>query len=34
MQSFYLAWTKKLQKLQQLVGELSGSNLPQPVTGT
>ena len=43
MRSFYLAWTKELQKLQQpvgestskilpqLVGELAGSNLPQPV---
>jgi predicted nuclease of restriction endonuclease-like (RecB) superfamily len=43
MRSFYLAWTKKLPKLQQpvgesakkilpqLVGELAGSNLPKPV---
>ena len=43
MRSFYLAWTKEPQKLQQpvgestskflpqLVGELAGSNLPQPV---
>ena len=43
MRSFYLAWTEELQKLQQpvgesipkilpqLVGELAGSNLPQPV---
>ncbi len=31
MRSFYLAWTKELRKLQQLVGELTGSNLPQPV---
>ena len=43
MRSFYLAWTKETQKLQQpvgestskilpqLVGELGGSNLPQPV---
>jgi predicted nuclease of restriction endonuclease-like (RecB) superfamily len=43
MRSFYLAWTKELQKLQQpvgestskilpqLAGELAGSNLPQPV---
>ncbi len=43
MRSFYLAWTRELQKLQQpvgestskilpqLVGELAGSNLPQPV---
>ena len=43
MRSFYLAWTKELQKLQQpvgestskilsqLAGELVGSNLPQPV---
>src|SRR5258708_39666998 len=43
MRSFYLAWTKELQKLQQPVGEstskilsqpageLAGSHLPQPV---
>jgi predicted nuclease of restriction endonuclease-like (RecB) superfamily len=43
MRSFYLAWTKEVQKLQQpvgestskilpqLVGELAGSNMPQPV---
>jgi predicted nuclease of restriction endonuclease-like (RecB) superfamily len=31
MRSFYLAWTRELQKLQQPVGELAGSNLPQPV---
>ena len=43
MRSFYLAWTKELPKLQQpvgesavnilpqLVGDLAGSNLPQPV---
>jgi len=43
MRSFYLAWTKELQKLQQpvgestskilsqLVGELAGQNPPQPV---
>ena len=31
MRSFYLAWTKDIANLPQLVAELDGVNLPQPV---
>jgi len=31
MRAFYLAWTEKVEELQQTVGEMDGENLPQVV---
>ena len=33
MRSFYLAWTEEVSKLQQPVGDLDGTSLPQAVAG-